>query len=121
MATNYSRQGDHITILESLMQHPTHSDGFVNSGDPVRVNKLHGVALLDAAAATDSIPIATEGVWNLTVSANDGSSSAVAVGNYIYIGSTATLSKLATDLLFGIALETITISGTATIAVKLVH
>jgi hypothetical protein len=117
-------EGRHLTFSESQLTHPDNGDGFVNKGDPVLVgNNIVGVAFLSAAAATDLIPIDTEGIWQLSVVATDeDGSSAVAVGDEIFINrSTCILSKnkdKGTHQRFGYALYAITGGDTDVIPVK---
>jgi predicted RecA/RadA family phage recombinase len=121
MATNYVSEGKHIAAVESALVHPSHSDGLVNSGDQVVKGALVGVALVSAAASTDSVNIAAEGIWSLSVAATDASgNSAVAFGDRIYVdaGSNADLTKNATKTPFGIALGAISSGQTGTISVK---
>ena len=74
-------EGQHLTLEESHLIHPYHADGLVDKGDPVLfavgsgwMNGV-GVALNDAAAATDLIAIDTEGIRYLDVTGciSDGS------------------------------------------------
>jgi len=60
-------EGRHITVAESLLSHPYHSDGFVDVGDPVRVGEFVGRAFDSAAAATDMIPFDSEGIFAFNV------------------------------------------------------
>lgn len=93
----------------------------VASGDPVIVGQLPGVALTDEDAA-GAATIKTDGVASLSVSGVDGSgNSAVAVGDILYYvtADTPKLSKKATGVRFGYALETVGSGATATIMVKL--
>jgi predicted RecA/RadA family phage recombinase len=111
------------------MVHPTHSDGLVDHGDPVVVNRLVGVALKDAAAATDEIAIDTEGIWDLNVlgAIADGTADGVAhqlnVGDPIYINKTtgvlSGISDPGTHVPFGIALSVVA-SGAATLTLTAV-
>lgn len=88
MATNFVYDGDVVPVLESLLTHPTHSPDYVESGDPVLVGSLTGVALTSAAAATDTVSIAVEGVWDLPAVATTASAdSAIAVGDKLYMAS----------------------------------
>ncbi len=116
-------EGRHLTLEESYLTHPSHTDTFVDHGDPVLVGDLIvGVAFTSAAAATDLIAIDTEGIWFLSVNATDyEGASAVATGDQIYINkTTAVLSKnsnKATHQRFGYALGDVA-QGTAVVAVK---
>jgi predicted RecA/RadA family phage recombinase len=90
------------------------------TGDPVRVGQVPGVALTDERAdGTTSVD--TQGVFELEVRGVDGSgNSAVAAGDIVYYvdADTPKLSKKATGVRFGYALETVGSSQTATIRVK---
>jgi len=84
-----------------------------------------GVALNSEVAASDLIAIDTEGIFDLSVDAEDDfGNSAVVAGDAIYIAdadSACTLSKRQDpegNTLFGYALGSITEGNTATIAVK---
>ncbi len=116
-------EGRHLTFSESQITHPSHTDGLVDKGDPVRVgDKIVGVAFLSALAATDLIAIDTEGIWQLSVVAtDDAGASAVAVGDELFINkTTCVLSKIrsiATQIPFGYALYPIA-QGTDVIPVK---
>lgn len=111
-------QGSPITVIESDLVHPSHPDGLVNAGDPVLLGRIPGVALIDASATTDSIPVAVEGVFDLSVTTVHG----LAKGETVHINaSTALLGDNAdsTDVPFGSALETIAGSSSDTINVRL--
>ena len=117
-------EGRHLTITESDMVHPSHSDGFVDKGDPVIIgDKIVGVALKSAAAAADLVAVDTEGIWVLDVNgANDGGNNAVAGGDTVYINrTTGVLSKIQNTALahpFGMALGIVASGATTAIAVK---
>jgi len=88
-------EGRHINIEESYLTHPYHSDGFVDTGDPVLLGEnIVGVAFASAAAATDLIAIDTEGIWYLNVlgcvsdGTSDGIALALAPGDPVYIKRT---------------------------------
>jgi hypothetical protein len=104
-----------ISLVESALVHPTHTSGFVEKGDPVYCNGIHGVACADAAAATDMIAVDLVNAYCLAVIASDGSgTSAVSVGDKIYIATaTGVLSKIATGAVFGYALTALDASATA--------
>jgi hypothetical protein len=117
-------EGRHLTFSESQLTHPDNGDGFVNKGDPVVVGEnIVGVAFLSAAAATDLIPIDTEGIWQLSVVAtNEDGNIAVAVGDELFINkTTCIISKNPnknTHQRFGYALYPITSGVTDVIPVK---
>lgn len=120
-------EGRHLSILESAITHPTHTDGFVDGGDPVLVGDLIvGVAFSGAAAATDYIAIDTEGIWALTVQGvDDDGNIAVAIGDQVYINTTtAILSKNSnknTQQRFGYALSPVVSGVTTTVVAVKVH
>lgn len=91
------------------------------SGDPVVIGQLPAVSTTNERSdGTTSID--TAGVWNLSVKGVDGSgNSAVAVGDILYYvaADTPKLSKKATGVRYGYALDAITSGQTATIRVKL--
>jgi hypothetical protein len=122
-------EGRHLTFEESLLVHPSHTDGFVDKGDPVVIGRVVGIALKSAAAATDMITIDTEGLWKLNVygavsdGTADGVASALAVGTPIYINkTTAVLSGISdpgTWVPFGIAMSVVA-SGASTLTLTTV-
>jgi len=88
--------GRTLTIVESELVHPSHTDGLVDAGDPVvHGDNIVGVALSSASAATDLIAVETEGIWALMVlGSNEAGSIAVSYGDRIYINKTSgVLSK----------------------------
>jgi hypothetical protein len=118
-------EGRHLTLEESYLTHPTHTDGFVDVGDPVICGEnIVGVALGSAAAATDLIAIDTEGIWFLSaVATNEDGNSAIAPGDELYINkTTAIISKSdepTTQVPFGYALGDVATGTTAIVAIKL--
>lgn len=117
-------EGRHIDCQESDLVHPSHTDGFVDQGDPVLMgDNVVGVAFTSAAAATDIIAVDTEGIWALSVVGSDDSgNSSVARGDEIFINRTtgvlSKISNLATQRHFGVALSTLTGGTTGIVAVK---
>lgn len=99
-------EGRKLTILESLLTHPTHSDGFVDKGDPIVANGVVGVALESAAAATDYVTVVVNDcAYNLNVVASDeNGTSAVAFGDLLYISASGIINKATTGTPFGRAL-----------------
>lgn len=81
----------------------------VESGAPVQVGGIRGVAVINAAAG-EPVTVWLDGSWMLDLDA------AVNVGDPVYIDATGALSATAGGELFGIALETTTAAGPAEIA-----
>lgn len=137
-------EGRHLTVREDELIHPYVSDGFVNKGDPVVLcdagvqttyGHAVGVAFNDGTAAADWIAIDTEGIWNLTVYAeDDAGNSAIEIGDPLFIRAgglpgaasgdgtgDAEISKirnLVTQVPFGYALGSMVAGGSGRIAVK---
>jgi len=116
-------EGRHLTFEESVLTHPSHTDGMVDYGDPILVGDIVGVSFSAAAAQTDLIAIDTEGAWwQSVVGLNDLGISAVARGDRIYINrTTCVLSKISnpgTNVFFGLAMGTVGAGLTAVCAVK---
>ena len=114
MATNYVQEGKNLDL-------PTADDA--EAGDAFVVGDyLPCVLLTDADSASPyNATVQTQGIFNLSVLANDGSSSAVSVGDILYWDDKdSPLSKVATDNnVFGVALEAIDGGETETIKVLL--
>lgn len=136
-------EGRYLTFLESELYHPYHSDGYVDKGDPVvaqtTTGKIVGVAMASASAATDKITIDTEGIWALTVYADQDEvwdkvtgGGAVVPGDQLFIDRVSTgaitagvgacgISKrrdISKNIPFGYALGSIDNEGEGVIAVK---
>jgi predicted RecA/RadA family phage recombinase len=91
------------------------------SGDPVIVGQIPGVAQAAEDTADGLTSVDFGGVYLLSVKGVDGGgNSAVAVGDILYYvtADTPKISKKATGVRFGYALEAITSGSTATIQVK---
>ena len=120
-------EGRHVTAVESELVHPTHTDGFVDKGDPVlHGDNIVGVAFTSAAAATDLVALDTEGIWNLTVlDTDEAGNSAVVYGNEIFIHkTTCVLSKnfnKNTHQRFGYALGSVSNTGSGGVIAVKVH
>ena len=118
-------EGRHITLPESYLTHPSHTDNLVDGKDPILAGEnIVGVAFSSASGVNDLIGIDTEGIWALLVSADDDwGTSAVAVGDEIFINkTTCLLSKIRnfnTHQHFGYALATIPAGDDEVIAVKI--
>ena len=114
-------EGRHLSFIESELTHPSHTDGFVDKGDPINVGDIVGVAFKSAAAATDIIAIDSEGVWCLNVVASDDAgTSAVILGDPLYV-ATGIVSKKASGTPFGKALSALDASATAAAAAVKIH
>ena len=137
-------EGRHVTVYEAELIHPFIADGFVNKGDPVVLcdsgvpttyGHAVGVAFNSASALTDLIAVDTEGIWNLTVYAeDDNGNAAIEIGDPLYIRAgalpgaadgdgtgDAEISKIvdpATQVPFGYALGSVVAGGSGVIAVK---
>lgn len=114
MATNRKfKDGKYLQVVCSDPTTPA-------SGDPVIVGQIPGVA--QANEDTDGLTsVDFGGVYTLSVKGIDGSgNSAVAAGDILYYvaADTPKISKKATGVRFGYALEAVTSGSTATIMVK---
>lgn len=119
MATNYVSEGKAIVLNVGTDK---------KSGDPVAVGEIVGVCLVDADANGDAT-VATEGIFNLSVVAQNYDTTnsvyvdeAIAVGDALYYdatGQTPVINKNSAGTLFGYALEAVAAGATATIPVKL--
>jgi len=123
MATNMVQEGKVLTLTWSTTS-PTDGDPVVKTSGKA-TGGIVGVALNGAATASEEIQVATEGVFDLSVTS---AGAAIAVGDYIFAAipataevCTAALSETNTGLIFGQALEAVTASATATINIRLVQ
>lgn len=120
MAINYVQPGKSINAAATDPPAP-------GSGNPVRVGEIGGVALTNVGEggnAAGEITIATEGVYNLSVTGVAGAgNSAVALGDRIYYvdADDPKLSKKAAGHLYGKALGEVASGETATIPVLLIQ
>lgn len=102
MAINKVQNGDIVTIEKAG----------VSSGDAVSVGALTGVALTDSNLS-NLVEIATNGVYDLPVLANDGYEDIVlSKGALIFISDEGVLSADDSGVLFGVALDGISVAGT---------
>ena len=139
-----TNEGRYVSLLESELVHPYHADGYVDKGYPVCFCTAStptdygwavGVAMEGAAATSDLISVDTEGIWNLTVYAeDDAGNSAVGIGDALYMrvgdlpgaadadgtgdGELSKMRDLTTQVCFGYALGAITAGSSGVIAVK---
>jgi hypothetical protein len=86
---------------------------------PVVVGKIPGVTLTaTAASGTTTATVATQGIYDLTVHADNGGSTTIAVGDIIYHGGNNAAPVLDVNTggtRFGYALEANSGSGTSTV------
>lgn len=114
-------EGRHVLLLESDLVHVPSGGTLVKKGQPVSFGigwngAGVGIALQSAEAATDTIPVDTEGIWRCEVVAGFG----VIVGQVIFITSAGVLVDWPPDPachIFGYAMETMGVE-TKTIAIK---
>jgi predicted RecA/RadA family phage recombinase len=91
MANNFAYNGMAIGVVESALTHPAHDPDLATSGDAVLVGSLVGVALNSASAATDTIEVAVEGVWELPAAAVTATAdSAIVPGDKLYFSTAET-------------------------------
>lgn len=114
--------GRHVAILESDLVHPSHSDGFVNKGDPVSFGIGWagcgvGIAMVSASHADEVITIDTEGIWGCEVVVSEDT---LILGQMLFITSAGVIVDWPPDEfchIFGYALESLEV-GTGIISVK---
>lgn len=94
--------------------------GAAKSGDPVVVGKIPGVLAADPTSAGVGT-IYRDGIWNLSVKGDDGSSAAIPEGAILYFtaADTPPLSSKSSGVRFGYALKGVSSGATATIPVQL--
>lgn len=132
---NFVQTGDNLSFLASQLVAPSHASGdtytnlvapgfgltppinLVESGDPVVVGRIVGVANNDALQSSDTIVVSTRGVYALSVSSIHNG---ISVGETVYIDPvSASLSDDFNDVPFGCALGAVSGGATTTINVKL--
>ncbi len=119
-------EGRHVTVTAAELL-TSDGSGVATKGLPCIFGIVagnHGVGVcLKTGTTTDKIAIDTEGIWDLSVVANDDDgASLVTGGDPLYINtSTGIISKIrsnASQIPFGYALGQVTAAATAVIAVK---
>jgi len=132
---NFVLTGDNLSFLASQIVNPAHVTGdtytnlvgtgegltvpinLVETGDPVVIGRIVGVANNDALQSTDTVVVSTRGVYNLAVKCIHH---AITVGETVYIDPvTAVVSDDSTAVPFGCALAAVAGGATTTINVKL--
>jgi len=139
-----SGEGRTVTTIEEELIHPYHADGFVDVGDPVIIcdagvpgtyGLAVGIAHKSGASTADLIALDTEGIWNLTVYAEDDDGDrAIEFGDRLYIRAgalpgaadgdgtgDAEISRISNSVVqvpFGYACGSVVAGGSGVIAVK---
>lgn len=127
MSKDFYADGKLIDVTESVLAHPTHADGLVDSGDPVTIgtSKLGGVAQVSAENSTEKVAVRVPGgpVVKVNVRGEDAAgNAAIAEGDFVYLDTDLEVNKDATNgSKFGVALEAVGSGITALIPVKLVE
>jgi predicted RecA/RadA family phage recombinase len=141
---NFIQTGDNLSFVASAIVAPAHSTGdtytnlvgpgegittpinLVETGDPVVIGRICGVANNDALTVNDTIVVSTRGVYALAVKANYGAG--IHDGETVYIDPVAaTLSDNSAGIPFGcvvssntpVGSEVIPVGSTLTVNVKL--
>lgn len=115
---NYISEGK---FLNAVCSHPAAP----NSGDPVLVGQIPGVAVTDegdGGNASTKTTVCTKGIFDLTVEGTDASGNkAVGVGDKVYYDTAGdpVLSVDASKVFFGYALEAVESAASAVIKVLL--
>lgn len=109
-------EGRHIYVQEVVLVHVDPGDGLVDKGQPVAFWEGVGIALKSASSTAENIPIDTEGIWRVSVTAT----AAIVIGQSLFIdvNGVVTDSPANAMAVFGYSLQTIAGAGTAVIAVK---
>lgn len=103
----FSGTDERVKCTESILTHPAHADGLVNSSDPVGIGaaSVPGVAEIDALASTDIIPVVIRGAHRLQVRGSSGTvGAAVTEGDKLFLVQSGSDTK---------ATQTLTSTGTA--------
>ena len=126
--TTRQESGRIISVLESEMIHSDNSSGtdtWINKGQPLIVGSgyfngraLTGVARGSANASTDHVAVATDGVFNLSITPTDD----VAYGTELYLGNSSgniTSNGTTVNHLFGWSLAADTVSSPSTTVIPI--
>lgn len=90
----------------------------VDSGDPILIGELPGVALNDEADS--EVTAQFDGVFDLAVVGNDGSAAAISAGDIVYYNTGSDqIDSNSSGTRFGYALEDVGSGATTTIQVKI--
>lgn len=90
------------------------------SGDPIAVGDMAGIALTDYDSVSGKATVQFDGVFDVEVVASNASGNvAVAEGDAVYLSAAGVVSKNATGIFLGYAMEAIDSGETDTIMVRL--
>jgi len=122
MATNFKYEGKTIQITWGTTS-PSTNDPCIKTQGKAK-GALIGVALNGVASAGESVDVALQGVFDLSIVA----SVAMTVGDFVFASvpntneiCTTTLSSVNSGVIFGQLLQPITASGTITREVRLLQ
>lgn len=111
MAKNFVQPGKVLTFLDSELSKPSTR---VASGDPVLLTggRIAGVAQTTTLAATDSVAVSVDGIYNVLVSTIHNG---ISKGETVYISTAGVVSDDFAQVPFGVALGTIANGGAAAV------
>lgn len=109
-------EGRHVYVQEVVLVHVDNGDGLVDKGQPVGFWEGVGIALKSATSTAENVPIDTEGIWRVSVTAT----AAIVIGQSLFIDTSGVVTDSPANAMavFGYSLQTIGGAGTAVIAVK---
>jgi hypothetical protein len=109
-------EGRHVYVQEVVLVHAPGS-GLVQKGQPVGFWEGVGIALKTATSTSENVPIDTEGIWRVSVTA---AIAPIVIGQSLYINNLGAVTDDPANAIaiFGYSLQTILNPGTEIIAVK---
>jgi hypothetical protein len=110
-------EGRHISVQEIVLVHAPQGGTLVQKGQPVAFWEGVGIALKTATSISENVPIDTEGIWRVSVTA---AIAPIVIGQSLYIDTVGVVTDDPTNAMaiFGYSLQTILNPGTEIIAVK---
>lgn len=111
-------EGRHVLILENNLIHA--GVGLVQKGQPVAFWDGVGIALKTATSVNEFVPVDTEGIWRVSVTAINN----VVVGQSLYIDFNGIVTDDISDpfrVVFGYALQPIVVNGGPEVIAVKVH
>ena len=109
-------EGRHVYVQEVVLVHANPGDGLVDKGQPVAFFEGVGIALKSASSTAENVPIDTEGIWRVSVTAT----APIVIGQSLFINNVGVVTDNPANAMavFGYSLQTIAGAGTEVIAVK---